>query len=188
MPVLANPRNVTVANFNGNGPSFIIAEQGHDASPWPGATDTLLLSNQTAPIRCQRKLAADACLHHDVSSGMIDPSGDIGVFFNNIFSSPKTAPYYLIGNGDGTCVNKSSTFLPAVLHAILPAYTASAIVDVNGDGLADLLVRISKPNAGSGAALSNPGNGNFSSVTPIALPSSPLPAGAQSFFFGTAWR
>jgi hypothetical protein len=60
---------------------------------------------------------------HDVSSGVIDPSGDIGVFFNNIFSSPKTAPYYLIGNGDGTFVNKSSTFLPAVLHTISPAYT-----------------------------------------------------------------
>ena len=46
VPSLANPRNVTIANFNGNGPGFIIAEQGLDASPWLGDTDTLLLSNQ----------------------------------------------------------------------------------------------------------------------------------------------
>jgi autotransporter passenger strand-loop-strand repeat protein len=132
VPALANPRNVTVANFNGNGPGFIIAEQGHDAPPWPGAKDTLLLSNQIGQlVDASANLPQTLAYTHDVSSGVIDPSGDIGVFFNNIFSSPKTAPYYLIGNGDGTFVNKSSTFLPAVLHTTSPAYTASAMVDAS---------------------------------------------------------
>lgn len=116
VPALANPRNVTIANFNGNGPGFIIAEQGHDASPWPGTKDTLLLSDQSGHLfDASANLPQTLAYTHDVSSGVIDPSGDIGVFFNNIFSSPKTAPYYLIGNGDGTFVNKSSSFLPAVL-------------------------------------------------------------------------
>jgi autotransporter passenger strand-loop-strand repeat protein len=182
VPSLANPRNVTVANFNGNGPGFIIAEQGHDASPWPGATDTLLLSNQSGQLfDASANLPQTLAYTHDVSSGVVDPSGDIGVFFNNIFSSPNTAPYYLIGNGDGTFANKSSSFLPAVLHTTFPAFTASALLDVNGDGLADLIIGPEDQLQGAARLYLNPGNGNFSSVTPIALPSSPLPAGHDLF-------
>ena len=55
------------------------------------------------------------------------------------------------------------------------------MVDVNGDGLADLLIGPEDQMQGTARLYLNPGNGNFSSVTPIALPSSPLPAGHDLF-------
>lgn len=68
VPSLANPRNVTIANFNGNGPGFIIAEQGLDASPWLGDTDTLLLSNQFGQlVDASANLPQTPAYTHDVS-------------------------------------------------------------------------------------------------------------------------
>ena len=55
------------------------------------------------------------------------------------------------------------------------------MVDVNGDGLADLLIGPEDQMQGTARLYLNPGNGDFSSVTPIALPSSPLPAGHDLF-------
>ena len=77
VPALANPRNVTVANFNGNGPGFIIAEQGHDASPWPGATDTLLLSDQNGHLfDASANLPQTPVLQWIVRSFVVDLNGD----------------------------------------------------------------------------------------------------------------
>jgi len=183
VPTLANPRNVTVADFNSDGnPDFIIANQGLDAPPWPGTTDTLLLSTSSGKlINASANLPQTLSYTHDVSSGVIDQSGDIGVFFNNVYSQPNTAPYYLISKGNGTFTNDSASFLPQSLHSTYPTYTASALVDLNGDGRADLIVGAEDLTKGPSLVYLNPGNGDFSHVTPIALPASPLPA-TQSLY------
>ena len=124
VPKSANPRNVTVVNLNGYGSSFIIAEQGLDQSPWPGTTDTLLLATLNGQlIDGSVNLPQTLAYTHDVSSGVIDGNGDIGVFFNNTYSEPNTAPYYLISNGNGTFIDDYSGFLPTNLDKTFPAYT-----------------------------------------------------------------
>jgi uncharacterized protein YukJ len=178
IPSTDNPRNVTMADFNGDGnQDVIIANQGLDQSPWPGTTDTLLLSTANGQlINASANLPQTLAYTHDVSSGVIDRAGDIGVFFNNIYSAANTAPYYLIGNGGGTFTNDSTGLLPTSLHSTYPTFTSSALVDVNGDGLADLILGEEDQTVGPSLVYLNPGNGNFSNVTPIALPASPLPA------------
>ena len=178
VPIPANPRNVTVADFNGDGnPSFIIANQGLDQSPWPGATDTLVLSTSSGQlINASVNLPQSLAYSHDLSSGVIDKAGDIGVYINNIYSQPNTAPYFLISNSNGTFTNDSAGFLPTSLQSTYPAYTSSALVDLTGNGLADLIIGAEDLTHGPSLVYLNPGNGNFSHVTPIALPASPLSA------------
>src|SRR5579862_2144059 len=45
IPSILNPRNAVLAKLNDSSyDSVVIANQGLDASPWPGTTDTLLLA------------------------------------------------------------------------------------------------------------------------------------------------
>ena len=185
VPDLGNPRNVTAVTLNGNGVSFIIAEQGLDASPWPGATDTLLLASANGQLtNASANLPQTLAYTHDVSSGVIDHAGDVGTYLNNIYSAPNTAPYYLISNGNGTFANQSTNFLPTNLHFTYPAYTSSALVDLNGDGLADLVLGAEDLTQGPSLIYLNPGNGNFAGVTPIALPA-PLLAATVGLYNST---
>jgi hypothetical protein len=106
---------------------------------------------------------------------VINSSGAIGVYFNNIYSQSQTAPYYLIDNGNGTFTNGSANYLPTSLESVFPAYTASALIDVTGNGLADLIIRAEDLMQGPSLIYLNPGNGDFRNVTPIALPAPALP-------------
>lgn len=177
VPEAIQPRNVTVADFNRDGqPDIVTGNSGLDAWPDPGATDTLLLSTPSGQLtNASANLPQTLATAHDVSSGVIDQAGDEGVFVNNIYSQSGTAPYYLISNGNGTFTNASASLLPPELQSIYPAYTSSALVDLTGNGVADLVLGIENQLYGPNEVYLNPGNGDFSAATPIALPAPPLP-------------
>jgi hypothetical protein len=176
IPKILNPRNFVVTPLNGSGyDSIAIANQGLDQSPWPGTADTLLLSRSDgrlfdASARLPRALAYT----HDVSSGRIARNGTVGIFFNNIYSEPGTAPTLVVTAGDGRFVDVP-TRLPPSLGGVYPAYTSSALVDVNGDGVADLILGAEDLTVGPSWVYLNPGNGDFRNVSPTTLPPSPLP-------------
>jgi len=178
VPQILNPRNFIVRNLNKSGyPSILIANQGLDASPWPGATDTLLLSTSSGQLfDASSSLPQSLAYAHDVSSGII-AKNRIGIFVNNIYSSPMTPPYFLVDDFSGKFPDQRSLLPPAVINKFPypAAYTSSALVDLMGRGLADLVLGQEDLIAGRSLVYLNPGNGNFSGVLPIYLPNSPLP-------------
>jgi hypothetical protein len=178
IPKILNPRNFVVTRLNASGyDSIIIANQGFDASPWPGTTDTLLMAQPNGKLLDEsRMLPSTRAYSHDISSGTITRAGTVGIFVNNIYSETETPPYLLAANKATGKITNISSRLPSSLDDISTAYTSSALVDVNGDGLADLVLGAENLTAGPSYIFLNPGNGNFSAASPTTLPRPPLPA------------
>jgi hypothetical protein len=179
IPSILNPRNAAVAPLNDSGlDSVVIANQGLDESPWPGTTDTLLLATPSGQLVDESALLPQRPAYtHDVSAGVIGHAGHVGIFFNNIYSEPDTPPKFVVDDMQGDFV-KSPSRLPAALHSTYPTYTSSALVDVNGDGLADLVLGPEDNLVKTPRVFLNPGGGHFELATKIKLPVSPLPATA----------
>lgn len=186
VPQILNPRNFIVTNLNGSGyPSILIANQGLDASPWPGTTNTLLLSTSSGQLfDASSSLPQSLAYSHDVSSGVIAKNGTVGIFVNNIYSAPNTPPYFLVDDFTGAFPDRRNLLPQFVINKFpYPAgYTSSALVDLTGDGLADLVLgQEDSSTEMPSLAFINPGNGNFNdgvlpiTPPPIALPKSPLP-------------
>jgi hypothetical protein len=177
IPRILNPRNFIVEKLNSSGyPSVMIASQGLDQSPWPGMTNTLLLSGLGGRlVDASAKLPQRPAYAHDVSSGVVTKDGQIGIFVNNIYSKPNTPPDFIVTK-HGVNFTNFTDRLPPALHSTYPTYTSSALVAVNKDSLADLIIGPEDQTVGPPELFLNPGNGDFSKVKPVRLPGSPLPA------------
>jgi hypothetical protein len=175
VPSILNPRNAVIAKLNNSGyESVVIANQGLDASPWPGTTDTLLLATRAGQLVDHSSLLPQKLAYsHDVSAGVINHSGYVGIFVNNIYSEPNTPPKFIIDDlrGDFT---KSPGDLPSVLQSTYPAYTSSALVDVDGSGRSALVLGSEDLTVSRSKVYLNGGGGHFENSIPIKLPNSPL--------------
>jgi hypothetical protein len=123
IPNILNPRNFAVDRFDSSPyPGIIIANQGLDASPWPGTTDTLLLSKSTGQLYDASAMLLHARAYtHDASDGVIDSQADIGIFFNNIYSEPNTPPKFFFDlKGSGRFKDSSQLLPPASQRALIP--------------------------------------------------------------------
>jgi hypothetical protein len=172
VPSILNPRNAVLAKLNNSGyDSVVIANQGLDASPWPGTTDTLLLATPSGQLIDRSFLLPQQLAYtHDVSAGVINRSGYVGIFVNNIYSEPNTPPKYIIDNLRGKFKLGS---LPTALKSTYPAYTSSALVDVNGSGVSSLVLGAEDLTVSTSKVYLNAGAGSFKKS--ITLPASPLP-------------
>jgi hypothetical protein len=179
IPTVWNPRNFIVADLNRSGhPSIAIANQGIDGPPWTGATNTMLLSKASGQlVDFSSLLPRQAAFSHDIAEGLVTRTGDVGIYVSTIGNAPRpgTPPEFVTTNLNGR-FKSSSMLLPPNLRTLNIRYTAAALLDINGDGLADLVLGPIDQAAGPPVAYLNPGNGNFAAVRPITLPSSPLPA------------
>lgn len=94
------PREMIVADFNGDGINDIfIADQGYDAPPFPGYTNTLLLGKARGGFTDGSSTLPDLPdFTHSADAADIDGDRDIDLFVGNLGGGEK-APYILLNDG-----------------------------------------------------------------------------------------
>jgi hypothetical protein len=137
------------ADFNADGrPDMFLACGGWDASPWPGEQNRLYLSQ---PEGGWRDATANLPQLSDKPSssafGDISGRGLIDIYVGNSYfqDDPRGLPYFLLNTGSGQ-FTQTSTNIPAGSKQLLnnwqQPFTGSALVDLNDDGLPELIVTV----------------------------------------------
>lgn len=170
VPLVDYPLNLATAPFNASGDlGVFIGSSGYDAPPFPRTTNTLLLPTGDGRLEDRSELLPKAPqFTHDVSAGVIDHQGRWGIYANDMY-----IPEYYVSRLDGTLVDRAKN-LPSSIHRDGPKFTSSAMADVNGDGLADLVLGSADQSRWASRIFLNDGKGRLNRKDPIALPKSPL--------------
>jgi hypothetical protein len=164
-----HPRTAIVADFNvDDRPDVFIACHGYDAAPFPGEHNDIVLSQPDGRYRVQQA-GPQLGFFHGASSADVNGDGLPDVVVTG--SSDNRSLVFLINQGDGTFRSDFGR-LPRSFEG--KNYYAVTLVDVNGDGLLDLLLGGHEwQNQSVTRLLLNPGNYDFSSVPFIDLPAVP---------------
>lgn len=100
-----HPRNLYVADFDGNGTDdVVIADHGLDNFPFPGTQNTLLLQQSDGTlVDASNQLPQVSDFTHDIAIGDIDGDGDIDIYASNlaIGTGADQTPYFMINDGSG---------------------------------------------------------------------------------------
>jgi len=188
-PARVHEREALVADFNGDGLNdLFIAATGYDASPFPGEQNVLVLSGpdghrdvSMANLPVQNDMA------HGADAGDIDGDGDLDILVMTNQGRENILPYLLRNDGAGQFTQEpfSAILDPAFVdfksrgRAHRAEYSTLRLLDVNGDGLLDLLLlaRGEDPQRAtrfSGTRRSllfhNQGDGTFSAGDMVELP------------------
>lgn len=163
-----HPRKAVVADFNGDQrPDVFVACHGYDASPFPGEKNKIVLSQSNGRYVIQ-DASVDIGFHHSGSAVDLDGDGDVDVVVTNNFD-PASA-YVLLNQGNGTFVREGgASRLPAAI-AGPKNYFSVELLDVDEDGKADLVMGGHDWEGAPTVVLINPGNNDFSAVTPVTVP------------------
>ena len=140
LPSMQHPREVDVADFNGDGKlDIFVAAHGYDAAPFPGERNVLLISRGDGTYADQSATLPSAPdFSHSTTIGDINGDGIPDIFVGNV-PLPQKA-YFLIGKGDGT-FTQATELIPADLTSPNGStFLTSLLVDVDGDGFPDLVL------------------------------------------------
>lgn len=163
------PRKAIVADFNADGKKDIfIACHGYDAEPYPGERNDIVLSQPDGTYRVQAA-GPHIAYFHGASSADVNGDGlpDVVVA---IGADRTSALVLLINQGNGT-FSADYSRLPRGLSS--KGYYTVEFLDVNGDGLADLVYGGHEWASSPTTIVINPGNFDFSSAPQLTIP--PVP-------------
>ena len=166
-----------VGDFNRDGISDIFQlDFGIDSAPFPGGMNHLYLSNPVS-----HKLEdASATLsqanqrNHSLSVGDVNGDGYLDVLVNTL-SGTGNALY--LNDGTGHFALRNELIPHPRSGNAFQTYTASGVVDMNGDGALDLVLGCwdGGASAPTSVVLLNNGKGDFTRSSPVVLPASKVP-------------
>lgn len=179
LPGAVAPRVIVTGDFDEDGRvDVFVAAQGWDAFPFPGEVNVLLLSNPDGTYTdASANLPQQFDFTHDAAVGDINGDGHLDIYVGNVSGQLSVGPYILFGAGDGTFTRVSSG-LPATITSVIEKFTASGLLDIDGDLHVDLVLG----THGDGGFLDsivlfNNGSGDFTQRPRLVLPDGPLGEG-----------
>lgn len=130
LPNMYLARKSLVGDFNNDSiPDIFLAGFGPDISPFPGESNTILLSSNG---KYKRKIFSDIIGgFHGACSGDIDKDGDL-----DIFALSNTKSHFLLNDGKGNFVVSTKEI---DITALSDLFT-SELFDINKDGYLDLIL------------------------------------------------
>jgi FG-GAP-like repeat len=184
-PVVQHPREMVIADFNGDGrPDIFIADHGQDVSPFPGFQNQLALSTPDGRlINATANLPQQFDYTHSVAVGDIDGDGDLDLYIGNLGNNgggPQLwlndgTGHFTVGTGRLPSLNQNCTTVSPLCHR----YTTALFVDVDGDGDLDLVLGGEQHTESS--VLLNDGTGRFTFHPKVAaVPAKPFSAESQA--------
>jgi hypothetical protein len=178
VPAVQHPRQVVIADFNGDGVSDIfVADHGYDLPPFPGYQNSLVL---TAPdgklVNANGNLPQQNDFTHSAAAADIDGDEDVDLYIGNIWGQNKIPPQIWLNDGSGT-FSLATGRLPYPIEDLdFGTFTASAFVDINNDESPDLILGYAGADLAGGKeslVLLNNGSGYFSKLAG-AIPQPPF--------------
>jgi hypothetical protein len=156
-PAVQHPREIVIADFNGDGrPDIFIADHGDDRPPFIGFQNQLALSTPEGRlVNATANLPQQSDFTHSAAAGDIDGDGDLDLYIGNICCG-SAGPQ----NGTGRFTVAGGA-LPALGDIFTGnRYTTSLFLDVDRDGNLDLVLGAEEHTTDSAILLNN-GTGRF---------------------------
>ncbi|MFT6437499.1 MAG: hypothetical protein ACJAVI_005573, partial [Candidatus Azotimanducaceae bacterium] len=139
-------REVQVKDFNGDSIlDIFISDQGHDADPFPGLRDTLLLGTGSGFTNVSDRLPNIDAFSHNSASADVDSDGDIDIFVANTDLGDINEVSYLLINDGNANFTLDRDKLPRSLvvfnqFSLVQDTFAAELSDLDGDGFPDLVL------------------------------------------------
>ena len=178
VPRTQHARHIVFADFNRDGRmDFFIADHGNDNEPFGGWPNTLVLSAPGGKLSdASANLPAEYGFTHAAAAGDVNGDGAPDLYVGNICCG--APPGILINDGSGHFTQLAGALPSSMIdyRSSGERYTGSALVDVNSDGLPDLVLAGEQDTPD--AVMLNDGHGLFGPL-PGAMPAKPFSSDAE---------
>jgi hypothetical protein len=171
-------RKSLVADFNGDSiPDIFVANHGYDKPPFPGERNNIVLSQGSGKFLV-RHASPEVDFFHGASAVDLDLDGDIDVAAVTGGTGLQTI-YTFLNDGSGNFTKGDNNLFSIPLPSTL--YYTIEFIDLNNDGAPDLFLGGNEDDGAATLLFLNPGNFDFSRVSPIVIPAVPGEGGVLDF-------